>query len=209
MKTRRSRLNIGMTLVEVLVASGISSIVLGSAISIFLMVTSSWAKGESQMSVENETRQTMRLMADELREAMWVSVDADGMGITYRKPVKSVTGDFTVPITWDGKDRRLYYSGGKLFIEPDTGQARLVCRNVLTKDPFALATNGAAAQLGTGDVETTGAPAYKIFTANAGSVTTEITMVVVTGNKGGKAGQVVRAKKRETVVLRNVPELIR
>ena len=199
----------GMTLVEVLVASGISALVLGSAISIFLMVTGSWARGESQMSVENETRQTMRLMADELREAMWVSLDADGMGITYRKPAKDVLGNFVNPVTWDGLDRRIYFSSGKIFIEPQAGQARSICRNVLDKDPFRLTGSGMEAQMATGDIVTTGAPTYRIFTPNAGTVITQITMVVVTGNRGGKAGQVVRAKKRETVVLRNVPELIR
>lgn len=198
-----------MTLVEVVVAAGISTMVIGTGLSIFLATTGAWVKGESQMSQENETRNVVRLVADELREAMWVSIDSDGMGITYRKPVKTGTGEFQVPATWDGLDRRIYLSAGKLLIEPQTGQARVVCRNVLDKDPFALVTSGLSAQTAHGSVTGTGAPAYKVFVSNSGTLTTEVTVQIVTGKGTGRNDEVVRSRKRETVVLRNVPELIK
>jgi hypothetical protein len=37
----------------------------------------------------------------------------------------------------------------------------------------------------------------------------EVTVTIVTGSRGGQSAESVRAKKRERVVLRNVPQLIK
>ena len=198
----------GFTLTEVVVGSLISVIVLTSAVTMFIGVAAAWARGENTMSGENDTRQVVRLVGDELREAMWVSVDANGMGLTYRKPKKKVNGDFEIPVVWDGKDRRFFLDGTNLKLNDGTS-TRVVARKVLSVDPFMLRnTVGESVRYNTSQgVEA--APAYRIFIPNSTGLVSEVTVTIVTGNSGGKAGESMRSRKRERVVLRNVPELIK
>jgi hypothetical protein len=200
----------GFTLVEVVVGSIISFIVLSSAVALFLGVIGAWARGESMMDGDNDTRQIVRIASDELREAMWVSIDADGMGITYRKPRKDGSGDFEIPVVWDGIDRRMELNGADLEID-DGGSVRTIGRNVLSVDPFRLGTHVLDSKRYVEDPlsPTAAPPAYRIFEGPATGLISEVTVTIVTGSRGGQAAESVRAKKRERVVLRNVPQLIK
>lgn len=200
----------GFTLVEVVVGSIISFIVLSSAVALFLGVIGAWARGESMMDGDNDTRQIVRIASDELREAMWVSVDADGMGITYRKPKKDASGDFEIPVVWDGIDRRMELNGANLEID-DGGSVRTIGRNVLSVDPFRLGTHALDSKRYVEDPlnPTAAPPAYRIFEGPATGLVSEVTVTIVTGSRGGQTAESVRAKKRERVVLRNVPQLIK
>ncbi|ARU40348.1 hypothetical protein CCB80_04030 [Armatimonadetes bacterium Uphvl-Ar1] len=200
----------GFTLVEVVVGSIISFIVLSSAVALFLGVIGAWARGESMMDGDNDTRQIVRIASDELREAMWVSVDADGMGITYRRPRKDASGDFEIPVVWDGIDRRMELNGANLEID-DGGSVRTIGRNVLAVDPFRLGTHALDSKRYVEDPlnPTAAPPAYRIFEGPATGLVSEVTVTIVTGSRGGQAAESVRAKKRERVVLRNVPQLIK
>lgn len=205
---KRSRRS-GFSLAEVIVGSVISFIVLTSTITLFIGVVGAWARGENMMDGENDTRQVMRVVSDELREAMWVSVDADGMGITYRKPRKDASGDFELPVTWDGVDRRFDLNGTNLELDDGT-TTRTIGRNVLSVDPFRLQTHMLDGKMRQEDpLVPEIAPAYRIFTAPATGLVSEVTVTVVTGNLGGQAGETNRSRKREHIVLRNVPQLIK
>lgn len=208
MNTSRPRKNRGFTLAEVVVGSVVSVIVLTSAVTMFIGVAAAWARGEGMMSGENDTRQAVAIVADELREAIYVNVDADGMGLTYRKPKKATNGDFEIPIIWDGVDRRIFYNSNSLKLNDGT-RTRVIARNVLTTDPFMVHSTVYGAQRYNTSAGTEAAPAYKIFAANSGGLTSEVTVTLVAGSKGGKAGELVRSRKRERVALRNVPELIK
>lgn len=199
----------GVTLAEVVVASAMSAMVLLFSITVFLAVTSSWARGENLMDSEGEVREAVRFCNDELRQAMWVSVDADGMGITYRIPKKEASGAFEVPAVWDGVDRRLFLENNGLWTSWSATGKRRICRNVLTTDPFVGLNNAVAARRQVVSGAMPVYPAYKIFEKNPGVVTTEITVTLVAANRGGQVGEIVRSKKREVVALRNVPELIK
>lgn len=207
---KRNSRRSGFTLVEVVVGSIISFIVLSSAVALFLGVIGAWARGESMMDGDNDTRQIVRIASDELREAMWVSVDADGMGITYRKPRKDASGDFEIPVVWDGIDRRMELNGANLEID-DGGSVRTIGRNVLSVDPFRLGTHVMESKRYVEDPlnPTAAPPAYRIFEGPATGLVSEVTVTIVTGSRGGQAAESVRAKKRERVVLRNVPQLIK
>lgn len=207
---KRNSRRSGFTLVEVVVGSIISFIVLSSAVALFLGVIGAWARGESMMDGDNDTRQIVRIASDELREAMWVSVDADGMGITYRKPRKDASGDFEIPVVWDGIDRRMELNGANLEID-DGGSVRTIGRNVLSVDPFRLGTHALDSKRYVEDPlnPTAAPPAYRIFEGPATGLVSEVTVTIVTGSRGGQAAESVRAKKRERVVLRNVPQLIK
>lgn len=206
MTIRRSKRS-GFTLAEVIVSSVISSLVLSLAVSVFLMCIGSWARGESQMDGDGDTRKAMRSVAHELREAMWVSVDADGMGITFRHPRKDITGAFQTPVVWDGIDRRIFLDNSELVMTAGAGTRRRIATNVSEFDPFMGRSHAMDARREVGAVATY--PRYRIFTPNAGALTTEVIVQIVTGAKGGQVDEVIRARKRERIVLRNVPELIK
>jgi len=207
MRTRRNRRS-GFTLAEVVVTSVVSAVVLTSVVTLFITVIAAWARGETTMGTEGDTQEVVSKVADELREAMWVSVDADGYGLTYRKPRKTVAGDFEIPVVWDGYDRRIYLTGTDLKIFDGT-TTRNLSTNVLKNDPFRLGTHMNQKKKSNQTVTAEGAPTYKIFVPNSASLVSEVTVTVVTGAKGGRPGEWARAKKRDRVVLRNVPELIK
>lgn len=209
MRNRSKRYRKGFTLVEVVVGSAISFIVLTSAITLFIACVAAWGRGETMMDGENDTRQAIRVVSDELRQAMWVSIDADGMGITYRIPQKdAITGDYSVPVVWDGVDRRIFLSGSNLRLKGTGGVERTIARNVLTVDPFMLSAHQYARKRKYGTAAEA-APTYKIFTTNTTGIVSEVTIKIVTGKKGGQVDEWQRTRKRERVVLRNVPELIK
>ncbi len=194
---------------EVIVGSAISFIVLTSALTLFIACVAAWGRGETMMDGENDTRQAIRTISDELRQAMWVSLDGDGMGITYRLPDKdSGTGDYKVPVVWDGVDRRIFKDGDKLILQGAGGVKRTIARNVLAVDPFMLSTHHNLKKRKLGSV-TEAAPSYKIFTTNTTGIVSEVTVKVVTGKQGGATDEWQRTRKREKIVLRNVPELIK
>jgi len=204
-RSRRS----AFTLPEVVVGSVISTVVLTSALSLFIACAGAWARGENLMDGENDTRQAVRVISDELRQAMLVTIDADGRGITYRHPNKTAGGDFAVPVVWDGVERRIFLNGTNLIMRGTGGVERVVARNVLTVDPFMLSTTTTQRKMRHTSQGVEVAPAYRIFTASSGGLINEVIVQIVTGTKGGRAGESLRTRKRERVVLRNVPELIK
>ena len=180
----------GFTLVEVLVAAGISTLALFSATAVFITGMSSWAKGQGQIDAETNSQRAVRTIANELRQAMSVFPANDGMSLDYRLPQLDGNGDYVIPIVWDGIDRSIYYQNGEIKIEED-GVARVICRNVETLD------YGAENE-----------PPYQIFTPAPGAITRQMTIQIVTRTNGAKDEMVV-GRKRETIYLRNIPELTR
>ncbi len=207
MRIRRNRRS-GFTLTEVVVASLVSSVVLTAVVTLLITVAAAWARGETTMGTEGDTQEIISKVSDELREAMWVSVDADGYGLTYRKPKKTVTGDFEIPVVWDGFDRRIYLTGTDLKIFDGT-TTRTLSTTVLKNDPFRLGTHMNQRKKANQTVAAEGAPTYRVFVPNTTGLVSEVMVTVVTGAKGGRPGEWARAKKRDRVVLRNVPELIK
>lgn len=186
---RRSKKQ-GFTLVEVVVASSISIVALFSATAVFLAGMSSWATGQGRIDAETNSQRAIRTIANELRQAMSVFPASDGMSVEYRMPQIDVNGDYVIPIMWDGVDREIYYENGEILISED-GVSRVICRNVVTKDFRA-----------------DGNPDYKIFTPAPGSITRQLTIQIVTQTNGAR-DELVVGRKRETIFLRNIPELTR
>jgi len=181
----------GSTLFEVVISAGISTVVLFSAVSLFLSGAGTWARGQGKIDAETQSRQAVRVISDALREAMWVSVDGDGMGVTYRLPRKTVDGAFEVPIIWDGIDRRIELDGERILLTDDEG-TRPICRHIRLTDPAS----------------TSGTAPYQIFTPGPGAITRRLVVQVVTETNGARS-EYVTGRKRETVFLRNIPELTR
>ncbi len=181
----------GTTLVEVLVASSLSVMVVFTTLGIFMSGMSDWARGQGRIDAESQSQAAVRQISDTLREAMAVSVDADGQGLRFRLPAKGEDGSFRVPAVWDGVERRIYHQSGKLMLA-EGGRARELARGVILTDPNSPY----------------GDASYRIFSPNTGTVVRQLTVMVATRTNGA-AGEKVTGRTRETVYLRNIPDLYR
>ena len=138
---------------------------------------------------ETDSQKAVRIVSQKLREAWGVALDANGLGLTYILPKKDGTGNYITPPTSDGVTRRIELDGTTLNIITN-GVSRPVCTGVILTDP--LSTNGTTP--------------YQIFSSPAGAVTRQITIQVVTQRNTFKSAKVT-SRTRETIFLRNVPEL--
>lgn len=181
----------GATLLEVLTATGLSSMLLFGALAVFLQGSASWLRGTASITVNEDAQGAVRLISQELREAMSVTVDGDGLGLSYRLPQVDGDGNYVVPAVWDGVERRIDLDDGRIVVEAEDADDRLVCRGVILQDP----RSGVGAT-------------YKIFSAGAGAITRQMTIMVVTKAYEYRQED-SRSRCRETVFLRNIPELTR
>lgn len=192
MKNRHSRMvasrRRGATLVEMMTAAVFTVLVLAGAFAALLSGSSAWIRGGGSMNAEATAQRAVRTVAHELRQAMVVTVDGDGRGLTYRMPMVDGSGSYTVPPVWDGVTRRIELSGANLEIVEGASRRRLASGVVLT-DPLGNQT-------------------YRIFTAGAGAVTRQITVQLAVQKNTIKNYQ-VSSRNRETIFLRNIPELIK
>ncbi len=190
MRMRKKR---GATLVELLVSSGISLLVLGAALATLYSGMRSWIMGASMINAEVDGSQAVRRLVSDLREAMAVTVAADGRSVSFRMPQRDANGDFIVPPLWDGVSRRAILTettGGKFTLAVGvTGSEIPVSRNVILIDP----------ESGTGT-------AYRVFSPGPGTVTREIHLMVVTRTNGPR-NEPIYHRIRETLFLRNIPSI--
>lgn len=186
MKNKRIR---GVSMIEVLTASFMTVMVVTTAVATMLYGLSSWAKGQGRIYAETDSQKAIRKISMELREAMLVTVDANGLGLSYRRPKLDNDGNYITPAEWDLVDRRIELVDSSLRIVTG-GQTRTICKGIVLTDPL---TSG-----GTGT--------YKIFQSPAGAITRQITVQVVTKRNTYKAMQSY-SRTRETIFLRNVLEL--
>lgn len=178
----------GATLLEVLTASAISVMVLSSVVAALLSGMQSWARGAGKINAELTSQQTLRTVTSELRQAMAVTVDANGRGITYRLPRLDAGGNYVVPAEWDGVERRIFVTvAGELFLGP-VGDTREVADGLILTDPKAANA------------------AYRPFNAGPGSITRRLDVMLVV-RQSGAGDQYEVSRVRETVYLRNIPSL--
>ncbi len=181
----------GLTLVEVMVASILGTLVIFGGISIYLSGMENWLRGSERIVAETQSRQAVRAISDQLRQAMAVAVAGDGVSLEFRLPEEDASGNFTVPATWDGVVRRIQYNAGDETIELVEGaNTRVLARNVMPAD---IGGTGAA---------------YDIFTAGPGAITRQLTIKVVTQTNNDASVNAL-GRQRETIYLRNIPQLTR
>lgn len=188
MQGKKRRTLRGTTMIEVLVASVVSFLVLSGAAAALLFGMAGWARGQARIDSETQAQQAIRQVSKLLREAMVVNVDGNGQGLTYRLPVKDDNGGFVLPATWDGLDRRIEISGSDLNLVVD-GTTRTLCSGVILTDPLA------------------GNQAYQVFTPGAGTITRQLWMKLATSTMSGDRQQKMTSRGREMIYLRNIPQL--
>lgn len=181
----------GASLTEVLIGVAVSALIVFGGLSALVATAGGWSRGQAKIDAELEAVQAMRLIRDTLREAMLVSVDADGRGITYRLPLKDDDGNYIQPAQWDGVVRRFEVrADGKLY-SINGGVETVIVRGVSVVDP----RNGNEAT-------------YSPFTAGPGGITRQVTVQIVTQRQVEREGRTAYGRNRETVILRNTPTLI-
>jgi len=180
----------GTTLVETIIAAGFSTLAVLGATLLFLSSSMTWIRGTGRIDAEATTNRAVREISRELREAMTVTVDANGLGLSYRLPVKDSSGSYTMPITWDGVSRRIQLDGSHLNI---TGGAtpHTICKGVILTDTQSPGGTGA----------------YQIFTAGSGAITRSLTVLLVS-SRNADYNKMATSRSRETIYLRNIPQLV-
>ncbi|RYG28531.1 hypothetical protein EON81_28345 [bacterium] len=183
----RSRRRRGFSLAEVVLAAGISTMVLIAGVGLFLTGMRSWISGEANMDVSANSQRSLRFVSDELREAMSITVNTPTK-VTYVLPKRESDGTFTNPMVGDGITRTIQLTGTNLVLTAGS-VSRVVARSVLAREPSAASD-------------------YAIFTTPPGTVSRSLTLKLVASTPG-VGGQAVVERSRETVFLRNVPQLSR
>ena len=189
MKNRRLRQ--GTTLVETLTAATMTVLCLTAAVAVMLSGLRSWARGEGHIMAETDSQKAVRIISQKLREAWQVTIDANGQGLTYILPQKDVDGNYVTPPVADGVTRRIELDGTTLNIVTN-GVPRTLCKGIILTDPLSSGGTGS----------------YRIFTSPAGATTRQITIEIVTQRNAFRSANVT-SRTRETIFLRNVPELTR
>jgi type II secretory pathway pseudopilin PulG len=179
----------GMTLIEALMASVVTAVALTTALSTYLVGMMAWYRGEGNINAEMNSHTAITTVANELRQSMAVAVDPNGKGLSYTLPAKDDTGTMLSPIVSDGVARRIELDGTTINMYAN-GVPRPICTNVILTDP--LSPGGTAA--------------CQVFTPGSGTTVRSVTVMVVT-QTGGFGAELVTARNRETIYLRNVPQL--
>lgn len=177
-----------MTLVEATLASVVTAAVLVTSLGVYIVGMMGWYRGEGNINAEMGSHTALRIIANELRQAMNVTVDPNGLGLTYTLPLQSNGAD-VVPVKSDGVSRRIELDGTTLNMWAN-GVSRKLCSNVILTDPLSPG----------------GATAYQIFTPGAGTTTIAVTVMIVT-KQPGYTSETLTARNRETIFIRNVPQV--
>ena len=189
MCAKKRQLKRGAVLIELITAAGITVLVLGGAVSTLFVGSAAWARGMGKIGAEVDSQMAVRIVAQQLREAMSVKVDADGKGLTYRVPQTDKSGAYTLPISWDGRVRSVRVQKDKLVLA-DGQSNRVIASGLVFSDP----------------VSKNGNQPYRIFTPGPGTVTRQVTIQIATSRYGVGAKKVA-SRSRETIFLRNIPQL--
>jgi Tfp pilus assembly protein PilW len=189
MKNQSLRRKRGTTLIEVVNSASISVLTLIGGVACFMSGMMSWTKGVGAMDSINASQNATKLICQQLREAMSVSITNNGNTATYTLPSKDESGSYLLPLASDGVNRQ-FNVGNDGILSLTTGTStRKIAANILSTDPATSA-------------------AYSVFTANGGVVTRRITVQVVTSKQGFRNNW-TPSRSRESVYLRNVPDLSR
>lgn len=181
----------GITLVETVIAASFSVIAITGAVMLFLSGAMSWTRGAGRMDAESKANFAIRMISRELREAMSVTVDGNGRGLTYRLPQKQQDGSYVLPITWDGRYRRIELQDTNLVVIDGEAKHR-ICSGVVLTDPQSVGGSGS----------------YKIFTPGSGTITRSLTAMVVS-TRNADYNKTATSRSRETIYLRNIPQLVK
>lgn len=171
-----------------MVASSLGVLVVFGTVSTLVMGMYGWSKGQGAIDSNVDGQKSIRVISSELKEAMEVTLDANGLGLNYKLPLKDGTGLYVQPMTWDGVTRRVQYrvvsTVGRIEYGPSASM-RTLATNVSNINPSS-------------------GNSYQIFTAGDGTVIRELKMRLTTDN-AGRNSERQKTLTAETFFLRNIP----
>lgn len=189
MRHRSNRRKRGTTLIEVVLSAGISVLTLVGGVACFMSGMMSWTKGVGAMDSIASSQNASKLICQQLREAMSVTISNNGGTATFITPQKDESGSYVLPLVSDGVSRQFVLTTDGTLNLVVGNSTRKITSGVLTTDPSTSAT-------------------YQIFSSNTGVVTRRITVQVITSKQGFRNNW-TPSRTRESVYLRNVPDLSR
>lgn len=183
----------GLTLIELLTALGLFSIVFFGATSLLVAGIKSYNSTMLETNLAQKNALGMRRVVETLREAMSVSITNGGNTITYTLPKRvsnpdPTTGEYEyfVPLTSDGVARSFRVESGNLI---DSVTGRVLIRNLLDKDPYPSSSQYNQV--------------YPPFQMTSIGSTRAVSINFITGENVG--GKLRYARMKTTVLMRNVP----
>ncbi|MCW5938995.1 MAG: hypothetical protein KF884_04360 [Fimbriimonadaceae bacterium] len=192
---KNKRYRRGALLVDAVVAAGISVLAIGGATATFISGSSNWLRGLGRIGAESQSRLGVRMVVNELREAITVTVDANGLGLTFTKPQVDGQGNFVMDVhghpVSDGQTRRIFVQNQQLLYQVGSNTRR-IGRGIVLIDPYKPGTD----------------KSYRVFTPGQGAITRQLTVLLVTRSVDTE-GNNYYGRKRETVFLRNIPDTTR
>ncbi len=174
---------------ETITAAMLTATVLVTSVAVFIYASYSWIKGASHVMAESDSALAVQTMDRQLREAISVTLDANGKGITYQLPAHNADGSYAVPQVWDNVTRRIALSGTNLVMSGSDGTTTTLARSVYPYDPLAGTQS-----------------AYTIFSVTSGAKVTTLNVMIVTSQLDGHQS-LVTSRSRQTVYLRNLPQV--
>jgi len=167
--------------------ASLTTLVVLASVILMLTGTAAWTRGQTRITAGGGAQGAMRTIDGELREAMSVTIDGNGKGLTYQLPQKDGDGSYVVPLQSDGVNRRLVLNDdGTLEMGPN-GTTRVLLRGGVSVNPTTNA-------------------AFRVFTAGNGTVTRSLNVILMT-DIAGTGTERSRGTAQETIFLRNVPAL--
>lgn len=181
----------GFTLPEMVMGVAILAIVVGLSTVALVTTLNAWGRGQTRINAEVEASQALRKIRDNLKEAMSVTVDANGQGISFQLPRKDLAGEYVTPPVWDGVSRRIVLESGGRVVLTAGGTSTTILTDVTTTD-----------------YRGEGSPvSYRLFTAGSGTVTRSVTVQLVTERMVRSDNDNAYGRVRETILLRNTPSI--
>jgi type II secretory pathway pseudopilin PulG len=124
----------GITLMEMLISLGITSMLMLGILSLFIGSSRSSDKIQVQNSVDTDVALAVESITGYLIEGRSIVIDANGLGVTYRRPATNADGTYTSSFTsLEANSHRLYVTNGVLYSSEAVN--RPVLRDVPTNDP--------------------------------------------------------------------------
>ncbi len=133
----------GSTLVEVMTATVLVSMLIISALALLSTSLRSFNKTDKRIEMSDEGAIALRKISEELRSAVVVDILSSGREVAFELPLRNthvdpVTGEYeyATPVVTDGIDRRYYVSSdGDLMYKVGTSAPRRIMAGVMDLDP--------------------------------------------------------------------------
>jgi type II secretory pathway pseudopilin PulG len=120
--------------VELVISMGIISLLMLGTMSLFIGSTQSSDKTQVRNSVDTDVALAVERVTGYLMEARSITIDTNGLGITYRRPATNTDGTYTSSFTsLESTSHRLYVTNGVLYSSEAVN--RPILRDVPTNDP--------------------------------------------------------------------------